>query len=491
MKKVLWMLLAILGTTGLSAQLYENTSERLPNSGASRQSMDVVATDIDGDGDLDLVLANEFQGNSLLLNDGTGNFNDVSFRIPQFSKDSEDIAAADFDWDGDIDLIFCSEDDITLGQSNVHEFYLNDGQGNFTPAAFQLPDSEANAVVAMYVDQDSFPDLIFGNKGQNVLLMNNGDGTFRDETSTRLPSIFDVTQDLHLGDIDGDQDLDLVVGNEDSNRILINDGNGFFTDESSARLPSGINSETRKVTLADVDGNQTLDLFLSCVAFIPGRDIQDRLYLNDGDGFFTDVTATHLPPATIHTLDGVFDDADGDGDLDLFTVGLDLVGEKSPVRAFLNNGQGVFTEATETVLGDLYPIRGLGILIADLNRDSLNDIYACDRKTLTDNTKDVLLTKKALTSSINNQAARGAWSYSLYPNPATTTFRVSTAEVQQGQPQFFLYNSGGKLLSALTPDRMTDGRTWSFEATALASGQYFLRIVSAESGASTLPLFVP
>ncbi|MEL6639521.1 MAG: FG-GAP-like repeat-containing protein, partial [Bacteroidota bacterium] len=133
-------------------------------------------------------------------------------------------------------------------------------------------------------------------------------------------------------------------------------------------------------------------MFLSCVAFIPGRDIQDRLYLNDGDGFFTDVTATHLPPATIHTLDGVFDDADGDGDLDLFTVGLDLVGEKSPVRAFLNNGQGVFTEATETVLGDLYPIRGLGILIADLNRDSLNDIYACDRKTLTDNTKDVLLT---------------------------------------------------------------------------------------------------
>ena len=60
-------------------------------------------------------------------------------------------------------MIFCSEDDITLGQSNVHEFYLNDGQGNFTPAAFQLPDSEANAVVAMYVDQDSIPDLIFGN----------------------------------------------------------------------------------------------------------------------------------------------------------------------------------------------------------------------------------------------------------------------------------------------------------------------------------------
>ncbi len=500
MKKILLTLIGVASIGLLSAQFYEDASDQLSENGARRQSMDVVVADLNGDLYPDVVLANEFQGNTILINDGQGNFSDGSAGLPQLSKDSEDVAPADYDRDGDIDLIFCSEDNINLGETNVHEFYLNDGQGNFTPAAYKLPDSEANAVISLFINQDTFPDIILGNKGQNILLINNGNGSFRDETEDRLPSIFDVTQDIQSADIDGDDDLDLIVGNEDSNRLLINDGNGFFSDESGMRLPAGVNPETRKITVADVNGDKYPDLFLSSVAFIPGRDIQDRLYLNDGDGFFTDVTSTNLPPDAIHTLDGVFDDADGDGDLDLFTVGLDIVGQSTPVRALLNNGQGVFTDATEEVLGGFYLIQGLGIIATDLNGDDLKDIYACDRKDNTSNRKDVLLLKKKLTNNTEDYHVSGAWSFSLYPNPATTSFRVSTAEALKGQPQFFLYDASGKDLGALTPVAFEEGKTWTFSSlslvnlpgrfeTSLVTGKYFLKIV-APSGSFTLPFLL-
>ena len=204
----------------------------LPDNGAKKQSMDVRAVDIDGDEDLDIILANEFQGNTILTNDGNGNFtNTTSGNLPQPIHDSEDIAIADFNDDGKVDLVFCSEDDF------VHEYYWGDGNGNFSTATFQLPNSTSYAVTTSDFNDDSLPDLLFGNSGQNVILINNGDGSFENETNSRLPQNTNTTQDLQLADIDGDGDLDIFVGNEDGNKLLVNDGSGFFTDESSLRLP--------------------------------------------------------------------------------------------------------------------------------------------------------------------------------------------------------------------------------------------------------------
>ncbi|MEM8907670.1 MAG: VCBS repeat-containing protein, partial [Bacteroidota bacterium] len=221
----------------LSAQVYLDASANLPNAAAMGASMDVQAADLDADGDLDIVLANEFQGNTILWNDGTATFSSTASALPQMVHDSEDVAIADFDQDGDLDLFFCSEDDVDLGGQNVHEYYWNDGTGQFTVAPYQAPDSKANALLAADLNNDGFPDLIFGNIGQNRILINQQNGFFADETLTRLPSFFDSTQDLQLGDLDGDEDLDLIVGNEDGNRLLINDGTGQFADETISRLP--------------------------------------------------------------------------------------------------------------------------------------------------------------------------------------------------------------------------------------------------------------
>lgn len=94
---------------------------------------------------------------------------------------------------------------------------------------------------------------------------------FVDETTTRFPSPppNDYSNQLTIGDLDGDLDLDLIFangggfvspGSPESQRVYINDGTGVFTDESSTRLDfTGL---CRGAELGDIDGDQDLDLIL-------------------------------------------------------------------------------------------------------------------------------------------------------------------------------------------------------------------------------------
>lgn len=477
------------------AQLFENKTAELPDNGARGQSMDVQAADLDGDGDLDIVLANEFQANTILWNDGAGTFTNGSQQLPQEIHDSEDVTIADFDLDGDLDLVFCSEDDVTQGMTNVHEFYLNDGMGNFSAAAYQLPDSKANAVLAILINNDDWPDLLLGNDGQNQVLINNGDGTFKEETLQRLPTIVDVTQDISAADIDDDGDLDLFVGNENGNRLLINDGSGVFSDESISRLPAGLNMETRKVTFADVDGNGTPDVFLSNVAFIPGKDLQNRLFLNDGAGQFTDVTLSHLPTDAEWTLDGIFTDLDFDDDLDLLTTGIGIGGggiDFLPIRVFENDGVGKFVENTDAILGDFFSVKGLGIIAADLNGDALDDLYVCDRNDNFANSKDHLFLRKAIANSIQEIDRRMPGL--LYPNPTKEDFYFWTPQTMPAQSHFYLVDVLGNRQLDLGNGQQIGTSLLSFKLNDFlqkqSPGMYFFQVAIPREVLFSFPLFI-
>jgi hypothetical protein len=358
----------------------EVTATHLPVEDLMGLSMDARAVDVDGDGDLDVVIANEFRPNILLLNNGTGHFTNVSARrLPQVNHDSEDVGSADFDGDGDVDLVVVSEDD------QVNEFYLNNGQGVFRAAGDRLPVTGiSNAVLVADINGDSAPDIVIGNNGQNVILLNDGSGSFTDETIQRLPRHHDVTQDLELGDVDGDGDLDLLVGNEDANRLLINNGSGMFRDESADRLSlRETPEETREADFGDVDGDGDLDiLFANTHLFVARALPQNRLLINDGRGFFHDATAQRLPPDQDRTMDGDFVDIDADGDLDIVTANLDDVLANrfnALYRVYRNNGRGVFTDATTIVFPPGITGNGLDIEAADFNGDGHLDLYLASR----------------------------------------------------------------------------------------------------------------
>lgn len=362
--------------------LYKDvTSTHLPFKDLQRLSMDAGIADIDNDGDLDILIANEHRPNILLINDGKGKFtNESASRIPQISHDSEDIGFGDFDRDGDLDIIIVSEDDKT------NELYLNNGDGSFSDGGERIPvTGTSNSVVVYDINRDGSPDILIGNNGQNNILINDGTGHFKDETVKRLGIFTDVTQDLTLGDIDNDGDQDLMIANEDANRILINNGQGFFKDQSSDRLVYRTEpEETREVDLADIDGDGDLDILYGNVqAFVQGAVRQNRLLLNDGNGHFSDITSTHLPKDDNRCFGVAFLDIDNDGDADIVTGNTNgaRFGGLTPFSVYLNYGKGKFKDATGNIIPDNIKGRGFDIDFVDLNGDNTKDLFLSNRGT--------------------------------------------------------------------------------------------------------------
>jgi len=361
----------------------EATEGNLPARGTvPASSMDVESADLDGDGDLDLVLAQEFQLSYYLLNDGKGRFtlqafpplspDEIKGGPPLPGHDSEDVSIADFDGDGKLDMIIVSEDDIRFGRTPTHMYFRGLGGAKFERVLGRLPDTEANAIAHGDADGDGRLDLLITGAGQDRLLLGDGKGSFRDVTDERLPREAATGQDGVFVDVDGDRDLDMVIGQEGGHALWINDGKGRFSDETASRLPVAGFVEARKVDAGDVDGDGDLDLYFSHVSW-QGKHPADALLINDGKGRFTRAGADRLAPDTELTLDGRFADLDKDGDLDLVRANF------GSVQVFANDGKGRFTEVTAEVFPA--PIQGpaIGLEIADFNGDGVLDLYVAMR----------------------------------------------------------------------------------------------------------------
>ena len=255
-----------------TAYFRDVSKDNLPSIATRIRTMDAKPADLDGDGDLDMVLCGEYAYNIILINDGKGKFTDeTSQRLPLKSYDTEDVSIEDFDNDGDLDLFFVSEDNL------VNEFYLNNGQGYFEDQSANIPAlGKSNAINAFDINGDGFKDVLIGNDGRNYGLQNMENGKWKD-VSDILPFISKVTQDIEIGDIDNDGDLDVICSNEDGNEIwLFQDGKLNYSDLSeSLNHPDW---ESREIDLGDIDGDGDLDLIMANVNFRQNKDNTNRLF---------------------------------------------------------------------------------------------------------------------------------------------------------------------------------------------------------------------
>jgi hypothetical protein len=465
------LLLTCVFANDIAAQYFDDLSSNIPDATTNFQTKAVLAVDFDKDGDMDIVLANEFQNNIILINDGQGIFTVGQVGIPATEEhDSEGITIGDFNQDGLIDLVFVSEDDFQ------HEYYWNSGEGTFNTPPIFLPFTVCRSVLAHDFNGDGIDDLILGNNGQNMMLINDGTGELINETFERIPFYEDLTQDIDISDVDGDGDIDIFVANEDENHLLINNGSNVYFDETATRLPQSTPMDSRSVLFNDVDMDGDEDIFLCNVAFTVGADARNRLFLNNGEGIFTDATDSNLPDYTEQTVDAVFMDFDFDGDDDIIVANVLGIA----MGAYVNNGQGKFTDISNVVFGADLIVEAFGITAADFDGDGYEDLYISNI-----DGKDKLLIRNPLVlsnRSIITQALK------LSPNPVQSTVTVQ-GDWTYVPRDIMIFDTQGRRIMKIT-DGLTDGNTLHFDLpSTLKNGIYFLEI-RMESGIGVARLVV-
>jgi len=361
-----------------SGHFTDETASRMPPGLAAIGATAMVAGDLDGDGDLDLVSG----GSRLraLANQGNGVFVDTTLQwfasYPWYPVNLVTaLALGDADGDGDLDLL--------VAHPNQNQLLRNNGAGTFTDvtlATMPYDNEEESGVVFADCDGDGDPDIVTAGIYTDRFLRNVG-GIFVDTLAQSLPPHGQQESDLAAGDVDGDGDLDLLFATWQAvgaqNRLVLNDGNGVFRDAVRSRVPmwidfySGGNGYRDAIACGDVDGDGDAD------AIVAGTQWFSPLSLlrNDGAARFQRQGIGGQPlngvePTAVHLAD-----VDGDGDLDVLSW---WYSSYRPARLSLNDGVGHFTDVSDTHMTWAFSLGLFAVDVADFDLDGDVDAVGVD-----------------------------------------------------------------------------------------------------------------
>lgn len=194
-----------------------------------------------------------------------------------------------------------------------------------------------------------------------------------------------------IGDIDHDGKPDIFfVANQGKNKLYLNKGNWKFEDITDKAGVAGIHKWHTGVTMADVNGDGWLDIYISNSGEIAGDDRANELYINQKDGTFKEEAKEYgLDDKGLGTH-AIFFDFDHDGDLDCFILNnsfrpIESFGYNHQLRdnrdpkngdKLYRNDNGKFTDVSTKagIFGSEIGF-GLGVAVSDLNNDGWEDIY--------------------------------------------------------------------------------------------------------------------
>ena len=329
----------------------------------------ILLTDYDNDSDLDLyttIAVLDAEPN--LFRNESGKF------VPAATVGTrgDNAAFADIDKDGDPDLYLSGEEGNTL--------LLNDGAGNFTemtdfggPQSDQSPKAQIRAP-NLFVDYDHDGDLDLFTTGNRVeMYRNNGDGVFSDVSDqTFIPSKRPGARDAGLGDFDDDGDIDLLIANNESGCTLYTNLRQGKLQALTDEIGVPQNHAFRAIAVSDYDNDGDIDLFLAT-----DGDTPHQLYRNRGDGTFAPDTRsreTAIDAAKgVGGLDAHFLDYDNDGFLDLWLIGTPKERDGRSVFLFRNDGTGRFTDASNFLPDTIQ--RGGDSTVDDYDNDGDLDLF--------------------------------------------------------------------------------------------------------------------
>jgi hypothetical protein len=315
--------------------------------------LNIQQTDYNNDGWLDLFIPRgAWLGNagrmpaSLLRNNGNGTFTDVTEEAGLLRmRPTQAVEWFDYDGDGWLDL-FIGNETTDPAQPEFCELFRNNQNGTFTECA-----RESGIAVARFIkgvtsadyDGDGRPDLFLSNRaGSSFLFRNEGpqpDGKWKFKDVSKAAGIADPKASFSTWFFDYDND-----GKED---IFL----------AGYQLKHGVAD-----IAADYMG-------------LPHQGTLARLFHNNGDGTFSDVTADARLNRIIHTMGCNYGDIDNDGWLDFYSATGDPdLSTLIPNRLF-RNADGKFFQDVTTATGTGHLQKGHGVAIADIDNDGAPDIH--------------------------------------------------------------------------------------------------------------------
>ena len=317
------------------------------------------------------------------------NDNDDSNAVDDMEKD---FVVGDYDNNGYDDLIVVRKNPFSFAGGKTDLILMNDGNGElvdrtdiFAPE-FLSSSTDARDAVRIDANDDGWMDIFIANTFQDQprLFMNLGNDSngnwlgFADDSTNRLPVItLDLIQfcAAAIGDVTGNGAMDIFMVNYDQSGLaldvlFINDGNGNFTDETETRMGNLRNSSFGTASeLHDVDNDEDLDIIknLGLGGVSPFGIQGTKILFNNGDGTFTNFQ--NMPGAAPYMFNG--GDLDNDGLIDYYHVddGQDYVNFATAIQVDQN-----VTFNQDFINSDRTDVWGGNVKMVDLDGDGDLDV---------------------------------------------------------------------------------------------------------------------
>ena len=377
----------------------------------------VAFFDYNGNGKPDIFMTNANGANALYRNNGDGTFTDVTEEAGVADPDaiSVGVACADYNNNGNCDLLVTTRTGLKLYQNNgdgtftdvTMRAFLNIEEGHPTSAAWGDFDGDGNLDLYIAYWFDYMPEQVnidtspTGNEEfyrplarRHKLFRNNGDGTFRNITSSLRPNdIHGAGLAVGFFDYDDDGRTDLYVVNDFGEHVHPNilyrnegpDGDGWTFTDVTKKADVGAAIHGMGLAVGDFDEDGRLDMYMTNI----GSSI---LYHNRGDGTFEEMTnRAEVGRGTIRGEKSIgwgtaFLDFDNNGLLDLYFVAGTLYPDKmadgryppdQPNALFMNRGDGTFRDVSKITLSD-HTGCGRGLAVADYDGDGFLDLLVAN-----------------------------------------------------------------------------------------------------------------
>jgi RHS repeat-associated protein len=396
----------------------------------------VAAGDVDGDGKVDIVVADSAFGAEMLRGNGTGIYASVDHTVyqpPYWATVSggEALVVADFSGDGRRDV-------AVVNSSGLVTIFLGQANGTASAGVQYAIGPGATALAVADFNGDGKLDLVTANgDGTLSLLLGNGDGTFQ-PAITIATGATAALGGIVAGDFNGDGKQDILVADPGGADALLLLGNGNGTFQAARSVAAG--SAPSRLAVADFNGDGKLD-FASIVT--DGNNV--TVLLGNGDGTFQPAVDY---PAGYLTQDLVTADFNGDGKPDIAVAN---VGVTSGVEVLLGNGNGTLQPPISIPFGT----GATRLSTGDFNGDGRIDLAAINENSSPNglavliNTTGMIQQAPSFTNGVPPAGVAGT-SYSF-------TFTASGTPA----PRFTLTNFSGQFVPT---------GSWTFTNTGILSG---------------------